>query len=204
MSSKKHSTVPNASDSEGSGQHSESEPENEFIVEKIIDKRKRGGRVEYYLKWKGYPETENTWEPVANLGCPDLIADFEEREKLKEQERQVSSQPAQTKSAEKPHKEKDSHHHRHHDESPSKKKRTSAGAGNAAEPPVVSGFDRNLIPDKILGATDSSGELTFLMKWKNSEEADLIPAKLCNQKCPQVVIQFYESRLTWKAGGNDE
>lgn len=35
--------------------------EAEFIVEKILDKKIVEGEVFYYLKWKGFDETENTW-----------------------------------------------------------------------------------------------------------------------------------------------
>jgi hypothetical protein len=34
-----------------------------YEIEKILKTRKRGGKIEYFVKWKGYPEKFNSWVP---------------------------------------------------------------------------------------------------------------------------------------------
>lgn len=52
--------------------------QDEFTVEKIIHKRVRRKKIEYFLKWKGYSEEHNSWEPIENLNCNYLIEKYEE------------------------------------------------------------------------------------------------------------------------------
>ncbi|XP_064595163.1 chromobox protein homolog 1-like isoform X2 [Liolophura sinensis] len=163
--------------------------EEEYTVERVVDSRIKNGKKEYLLKWKGYPDSDNTWEPSGHLDCPDLIAEFEDKKKKRDLERKRKQNGE--------------------DDGASKKKKKLADVKSSASSKKEDdnkprGFDRGLQPERIIGATDSSGELMFLMKWKDSDEADLVPARQANVKCPQIVIAFYEERLTWHTHNENE
>jgi len=162
----------------------EEEEEEEYSVEKILDKRIKNGKVEYYLKWKGYGEEDNTWEPESHLECPEMIAEFEERRKKEDAKKKEEQRKRKSVAGDDP-----------------AKKKTKKAVEEDSRP---RGFDRGLEAERIIGATDSSGELMFLMKWRGTDEADLVPARQANVRCPQVVIKFYEERLTWHSSTNDE
>merc|ERR1712008_485628 len=152
-----------------------------YSVEKVVDKRVgRNGKVEYLLKWKGYGDEDNTWEPKENLDCKDLIETYEKKrkektDKKKETDKRKSGTGEESSGI----------------SSLSSDKRKSGPGGDTAskkkkgDDDKPRGFDRTLDPERIIGATDSSGELMFLIKWKGSDEADLVPAREANVKCPQ-------------------
>lgn len=279
------------------------ESDEEYSVEKIVDKKIQSGKVLYLLKWKNYSEDENTWEPEENLDCPELIEAFEktlkekkiagrpgplsskakkirassptvsetsdtsstkaskskaksssesaepkkkptlqakrkrtgsssddEKDKVESEDESVSaakttkkSQPISAKKTtskvidsdddqsdalddeddEKKKPKKKKQQQQSNDESTKENREVKKKGGGdkqrkdgSLEIPKT-GFDRGLEAEKIIGASDTTGQLLFLMKWKGTDDADLVVAKVANKKCPQVVIQFYEERLAW-------
>lgn len=52
-------------------------PEGEYSVEAIKDHRIRKNKAEFYIKWKGYPDDQSTWEPLSNLeGAQELLFEY--------------------------------------------------------------------------------------------------------------------------------
>ncbi|XP_036931064.1 chromobox protein homolog 3b [Acanthopagrus latus] len=174
----------------------------EFVVEKIIRRRIFNGRVEYFLKWKGFTDADNTWEPEDNLDCPELIEEFlrnshhseqieEEqqgfipKEEMTEQETEISCMQSQQQA------------------------RTVQGDGDVLQPDdehsdAPTDLSTYLEPECIIGSTDRQGELMFLVKWKNSDDVALLAAREASARCPQMVIDFYEQKLMWHCGDEEQ
>ena len=165
------------------------EDEEEFVVEKVLDKRvAKDGSVEYFLKWKGYGDEDNTWEPRDNLDCTDLI------EKYEASKASSKPKPASAK--------------RKRESAESAKRTPKAGAQKKVQRKEVEedeeivdegpkGFARGLEAEKILGATDTPGSITYLVQWTDGE-ADLVDCKECRERIPKLVVAFYEERVTFR------
>lgn len=202
-----------------------------FNVEKIVGKRLNDSVVEYRVKWAGYDECDNTWEPISNLDCLELVRQYEAEQLANNDEPIEEIHPPRSRrrllnSIRRPALDPAP--------APAPTGGVAAPEENVCEPNAAtaeplnhniidSGHirlenDENILnsslinsdgpsgfgfPDfdkeaeKIVGATDVSGELKFLIKWKDSQEADLVPSCVANVKWPQVVIQFYEERLSF-------
>ncbi|XP_052000147.1 chromobox protein homolog 3-like [Xyrauchen texanus] len=151
----------------------------EFAVDKIIRRRVNEGKVEYCLKWKGFTDAENTWEPEDNMDCPELIEEFLRNLAVSGETEQEGCPSLD------------------HDVQP-KQELTELDADTAHQQSQEELTERsNPEPDCIIGSTDRQGELMFLIKWKNSDEVTLLSAGVASQRWPQMVISFYEDKLTW-------
>jgi len=54
------------------------EDQEEYKVEKILDSRRfgRGRKLQYLVKWKGYPDSDNEWVDKKNVHADEAIREF--------------------------------------------------------------------------------------------------------------------------------
>jgi hypothetical protein len=70
-------------------------PEDVYEVEDVIGHRRYRGRVEYKIRWKGFSDKDDTWEPPENLsGAMELVVQFTNRQKQKQQREEDATKNA--------------------------------------------------------------------------------------------------------------
>ncbi|KAF5269891.1 hypothetical protein FQR65_LT05690 [Abscondita terminalis] len=66
-------------DTEEEKKEEEEDDDTKYEVEEIMDEKMMKGVRHYLIRWKGYDEDGDTWEPETTLDCPDLIKRFKEK-----------------------------------------------------------------------------------------------------------------------------
>jgi len=86
--SKKSRTSKKQTENDEHNNKDEKESTKEFEVDKIIEVHfKKNGTKEFLIRWKGFVQADDTWEPEKNLNCPELISKFMQKlEKAKTSE----------------------------------------------------------------------------------------------------------------------
>ncbi|CAL4083661.1 unnamed protein product, partial [Meganyctiphanes norvegica] len=68
-------------DRESDSKH-DSDDDDEYQVEHILMQRQKHGKTQFLIKWRGFDQSESTWEPEENLeGCQELLNSFHNQTK---------------------------------------------------------------------------------------------------------------------------
>jgi hypothetical protein len=158
--------------------------ENEYMVEKVLNKRvSADGAVEYLIKWDGYETEESTWEPKENLtNIRHLIKDYENGLKKNH-----------IGGINKKH-----------------KKEGKSELTEPLEPPVSVVSDKSdfeikenigeFVPDRVTTVKLINEALHALVFWEpNSDGTEMdpcyVPSSVLADHYPKKLIEFYEGKI---------
>jgi len=188
---------------------SDGEP-NEYVVEKIMNKKLVKGKVQYFVKWEGYTEEDNTWEPEENLNCPDKVLEFE-REQSTGGTKKASTRPAKRAIAAADDDDDGSDKDDDDDggSSAAAKKRstkavkTIAIKGKAESSPSKNAFDA---PQKggsakkvakVCGCQRRSGTYGYLVQWSTGDQ-EIVASSWLRTHDANKLIDFFEERIVFE------
>lgn len=188
---------------------SSSDATQDFSVEKIIEKRiGASGTTEYFVKWKGYGNDDNTWEEGISLNCPQLISEYERTSNIRQQS--VEVEPADDFKVEK-----------------IIDKRTKAGLteylvkwqgyGNEDNTweegkdlnckDIIAIYEKKLtgnedfVVEKIITkCINDNGKTEYLLKWKGYGDEDNTWEEADNLTCKDQIAEFERKEKERKSG----
>lgn len=142
----------------------------EFVVSKVCDRRiNLQGQLEYRVHWENCPDSDDTWEKASSLNCEALINSFE---------RQRSLRIGQQLNA----------HYK------KKAKRLKVDPHLVTDNP----FNLDFEAQKIIKGFNDSGEISLLIKFKDMDEPQMVPAEIAYVEIPQMVLRFYEKHVDFQ------
>ncbi|RKP25845.1 hypothetical protein SYNPS1DRAFT_28431 [Syncephalis pseudoplumigaleata] len=176
----------------------EAEEEGVYEVEAIVGSRKRKGRQQYLIKWKGYPDEENTWEDVNNVHAEDLVEDYWRKH-------EASQMPKKESKLKRKRSNLDHHTVKVEDDVPSKKPadgttHTADRAPTGSEPPAnTSDMDYSVNWEECVDKVETveratNNSLLVYLLWKNGKQT-IHHSSQIRERCPHKLLDFYEAHL---------
>ncbi|KAH9270103.1 hypothetical protein BASA83_007778 [Batrachochytrium salamandrivorans] len=186
--------------------------EEVYEVERIVDFRIEDGDEQFRIKWKGYPFSDNTWEPVDVVDAPILVKQFWDDHPLLKpgSKKAVGSSSRAADSQESPSKRQKTTPAKNgkstsQASSSNKKKNTDSKSDSAQKKGTSNGGDTDDYLEKVYLSSDAlTAEMCAKSSWEDDvEDIETMEASstgeddlaLANAKCPQKIIKFYESHL---------
>ncbi|OAP65192.1 hypothetical protein AYL99_01164 [Fonsecaea erecta] len=166
------------------------EEEEHFIVQTIRKHKFVEDAVYYYIKWQGYPEKDNTWEPEEHLipHARQLLADYHEkiggipkpRIKKTRSRRALREEPS------------------FEDPQPKKRQRRGEDASTADDSedqwlPDTEDWEPLVAKVETI-ESDGKGQYNAYLKFTNGKRTK-VSTKLIRRHCPRPLVDFYEGHL---------
>ncbi|KAH7381382.1 hypothetical protein DE146DRAFT_284574 [Phaeosphaeria sp. MPI-PUGE-AT-0046c] len=172
---------------------SEEDVEDEYVVEKIISHKFVKGALIFDVKWQGYDNPKDrTWEPEENMeGARDVMEEYFE---------ELGGRPEQPGKGAQKRKGRQS--------GPKSESGTPASTKRVKQekswspPPGSWEHDVDFIDTVEERLDPKTGQLAkyVYVNWKNDKKTQH-PLQHIYTKCPQKMLQYYESHLVFTANG---
>lgn len=145
----------------------DSDDEEHYDVEAIVDHKMENSISMYLVKWKGWAAKHNTWEPELSLNCDDLLAKFKKGPKPKGKKT---------------------------DKSVAIKSKAGSSKKTVSAKKAKNDDDAGYEVDKIVDSRSVKGKQQFLIRWKGwSADADTWEP-LSSLNCPEKINEFEKSK----------
>lgn len=179
---------------------SDEDNSEDFVVEKILNKRFVDGEIQYLVKWEGYERKHNSWEPESSFNDRQMVEEFEEDllKKMSQRRRSKRSLPKDSGENEeavpkwKVESEINAELKQRLDSS-----KPDGNCDSSSGKEVSHGFIKGLVPEAIIGAGKINGEPSFLIKWQGDHPTEFIPTRIVYEYTPKLACVFYESKIVW-------
>ncbi|KAL1976190.1 hypothetical protein VTN31DRAFT_2472 [Thermomyces dupontii] len=171
------------------------EAEGIFVVEKILEHEyRKDGTLLLHVKWKGYDDSENTWEPESNLleGASEILGEYYESiggrpsPPPRKQSRKRKS-TASVKSTPEPKRQ-------------NRQKSTISSRETKSQEssiPKSKNWDRDVAAIEAIGKNSEDGSLQVYLRFTDGKKYR-VSAEQVYEKIPQKMLKFYEKHLVFK------